>query len=82
MAFPRKKRNDGEGTNLYSLKKCPFCFEMLKLDADKCERCNKKVGSVNKTGFADKPVNWKAYMVSILAWVAFGVYCYWAFVDR
>ncbi len=87
MARAKKKdggsrQDDYDAISMYSLKKCPYCFEMLKKDADKCVKCKNKVGKINRTGFADKPVNWKGYIVSFLAWIAFACYCWWAFFDR
>ena len=38
-----------------------------------------RVGKKGKTGLATKPVNWKAYLISVLAWAAFGLYIWWAF---
>ena len=75
-------KKDYDEIRLYTLKKCPYCFAMMELKAQRCDRCKKRVGSVNRTGFADKPVNWKAYTVSFLAWAAFAYYIWWAFFDR
>ena len=66
----------------YSMKKCPHCFTMLKLDARKCDICKKRVGAVNKEGFAGKSIDWKAYITAILASTAFIVYVWWAFFRK
>ena len=76
-----KKKIISEGL-LHTLKKCPYCFTMLKLDADRCDHCKHRVGPVNKAGFAQKPINWKAYLLSILAWSAFVIYIWWAFFKK
>jgi hypothetical protein len=81
MAKPTKMKSHG-AAGLYSLKKCPYCFEMLNLEADRCGHCKKKVGKINKTGFAEKPTNWKAYIISLAAWAAFAFYVWWAFFER
>jgi hypothetical protein len=60
-------------------KKCPNCYVYLQADADRCHSCGSRVGKRDKTGFAAKPVNWKAYTVSVLAWAAFGLYIWWVF---
>jgi hypothetical protein len=72
-----KKKHDN--IHLYSTKKCPYCYTMLKLDAKQCDICKKKVGAINKVGFAEKRVDWKAYITAVLAWTAFIVYVWWAF---
>lgn len=66
----------------FSLKKCPYCFTMLKLDTKKCDMCKKAVGKVNKAGFAEKYIDWKAYITAFLAWTAFFVYVWWAFFRK
>ncbi len=63
----------------YSTKKCPECLTNLPLNAEKCTSCGKKVGEVEKTGFAKRPVNWTSYIISFLAWVALCLYILWAF---
>lgn len=74
-----KSKKVSDATLLYSLKKCPYCHNMLKLDANRCDGCKNRVGAINKAGFAQKLTNWKAYVVSALAWTAFCVYIWWAF---
>jgi hypothetical protein len=65
---------------VYSMKKCPYCYSMLKLDAHNCDSCKNKVGAVNKAGFADKRFDWKAYLSAALACTAFIVYIWWFFL--
>lgn len=55
---------------------------MLNLNVEKCDRCKNRVGKVTKTGFAEKPTNWKAYTISFFAWAAFAFYVWWAFFER
>lgn len=76
------RKEDLDQIRLYSLKKCPYCFSMLKLNAEKCDRCKNRVGKITKTGFAEKPTNWKAYTISLFAWAAFAFYVWWAFFER
>jgi hypothetical protein len=75
----RSKRS-GNVTQVYSMKKCPYCYSMVKLNADKCDICKNKLGAINKAGFAEKRVDWKAYGIAILASTAFLIYVWWAFL--
>ena len=64
---------------VYSVKICHNCGTPLAVTADTCFSCHHKVGDVGKHGKAKKPVDWKAYVVCIFAWVSFFVYIWWAF---
>jgi hypothetical protein len=79
MLRSEKKR---DATLLYSMKKCPYCYTMLKLNAGKCDICKNRVGEINKVGFAEKRIDWKAYGTAILACMAFIVYIWWAFFRK
>ena len=68
-----------QGTLGIETKKCPECYSYLSADAQRCNICGTRVGKKGKTGLATKPVNWKAYLISVLAWAAFGLYIWWAF---
>ncbi|MCD6184605.1 MAG: hypothetical protein J7K84_02255 [Deltaproteobacteria bacterium] len=68
-----------ENNHCFITKKCPDCLTILPLDAKKCTACGKKVGEIDKTGFAKRPINWMSYVISFLAWVAFCFYIWWAF---
>jgi len=60
----------------FSTKKCWECFTHLPLNAAVCNVCKKKVGKVNRYGIAEKPTDWKAYIIAgfaILLLVAFVV---------
>jgi hypothetical protein len=57
-------------------KKCPYCFVYLPLQAERCHSCKRKVGQADDFGMARKPVDWKAYAICLVAWVAF-VYYIW-----
>jgi hypothetical protein len=48
----------------------------MPLQAQECFSCKKPVGMVNQNGMAKKPVDWKSYLLCILAWAAF-VYYIW-----
>jgi hypothetical protein len=73
-------KKSGNTTLIYSMKKCPYCYSMLKLNADKCDICKKRLGAINKIGFAEKRVDWKAYLIAIVASTAFITYIWWAFL--
>ena len=60
-------------------KKCPYCSSYVKLNADRCDACNRRIGPANPYGVAKKPFNFKSYIIAILAVAAFVAYTYWAF---
>jgi predicted amidophosphoribosyltransferase len=60
-------------------KKCPECFEYVSLSEEICPSCKASLGQVKKSGMAERPVNWKAYIICILAWLVLAVYIKWAF---
>ncbi len=53
----------------FSTKKCYECFTHLPLNATVCNVCKKKVGRVNRHGIAEKPTDWKAYIISGIAFL-------------
>ena len=63
----------------YLTKKCPHCYEYLPLRAKVCAACQKKVGDVDKLGFAKKPVDLMGYLIALIAIVAFSVFMWWGF---
>ena len=63
----------------YTSKKCPYCSEHLPLDARICSSCKKKVGKVELHGMAKKTIDWRAYTLAIISWIALCVYIWWAF---
>jgi len=72
----------GEKTQTYSLKICPFCSTRLPIGVKRCFSCNAKVGKVDDGGRAKKPINWLAYITCFFAWLALGLYIWWAFLNR
>jgi len=69
--------------NLYRTKRCPYCRVNLASHEEKCFSCGHRVGALDpKTGYARVPSRWKNTIVCILAWVAFGVYMWWAFFKK
>jgi hypothetical protein len=63
-------------------KKCHNCFTYLPLHAKVCTSCHKKVGEVDKLGFAKKPFDWRAYLLAVLSMTAFAVFLWWAFFQE
>jgi hypothetical protein len=63
----------------YSIKKCPFCYTHLAAAAERCSACGRKVGPAERTGWAKKPTDWRAYLVAIVFVVAFGWFIWYAF---
>ncbi len=55
-------------------KTCPYCSVPLALNAEECFSCKRKVGKVDKHGIAGKPVNYKAYIICLIIWVALYLY--------
>ncbi len=75
-----KSDSDQKMLKRYETKKCPDCFEVLVLDAKRCTYCNKRVGRVDRNGYARRPTDWKGYTYCILSWLLFGFYIWWAFI--
>lgn len=59
---------------IHKTKTCPYCSVPLALNVEECFSCKKKVSKVNKHGIAGKPVNYKAYIICLIVWVAFYLY--------
>ena len=74
------KGRSQEANEEFTTKKCPECFTYLPLEVEKCSSCGIRVGPVNKFGMASKPFNWGAYLACIVAWLALGIYVWWAFI--
>jgi hypothetical protein len=77
MAPDRSKSRGGSGQ--YSTKKCPFCYTYLPLHANRCTACKKKIGEVDKLGFASKPFDWGGYVIAIASIIAFSIFMWWGF---
>ena len=60
-------------------KKCPYCSTYVKLDADRCDACNRRIGPANPYGMAKKPTNFKSYIIAVLAVAVFAAYLVWGF---
>ena len=60
-------------------KKCPYCSTYVKLNADRCDACNRRIGPSSPYGVARKPVNFKSYLIAILAVAVLAAYLVWAF---
>jgi hypothetical protein len=63
----------------YATKKCPDCYVHLPLNAKECHACKAKVGDVDKLGFAEKPADWRGYLVALVSIGIFVVFMWWAF---
>ena len=74
-----KKRSDSQKKMEYTTKKCPDCYVHLPLNAKVCHACQAKVGDVDKLGFGEKPVDWKAYIAAAIAIAIFAVFVWWGF---
>lgn len=77
--------DDYEGKNgarRFSTKKCPFCFTYLALHVNRCTVCKRKIGEVDKLGFASKPIDWSGYAIAIVSIIAFVVFMWWSFFSE
>ena len=65
------------------MKKCPFCFAYLSIDAKLCTACRKNVGKkVDKYGFAKKSVDWASYIRALSMLIILGLYLWWTFLKN
>jgi len=65
---------------LSAIKRCPQCFSSLAMNEMVCPWCHQRLkASVNKHGYAKKPVNWYSYMTCLLSWLGVAFYIWWAF---
>ncbi len=62
-------------------KRCPYCYTPIKLEAEFCLECKRKVGPVNKLGLAKKPPNYKAYAAAIL-WITVLIIYFWKLFSK
>jgi len=60
-------------------KKCPQCYTYIPLKAEICPSCKTRVGKVDRHGMATKRIEWTSYLICFLAWLAFGLYVFFAF---
>ncbi len=65
--------------NVHMTKKCPYCYAYLPLTVRRCHACKKRVGDVDKLGFASKPFDWLGYLIAILAAAALCIFVWWGF---
>lgn len=74
MAAPKKP------SAAFVSKKCPYCFTYLPLQEERCHSCKRKIGAVDSFGLARKLVDWKAYAICLVAWLAFCYYIWRVFL--
>ncbi len=75
-----KKKKVVKTRRKHSVKKCPECFQYLPLNVKKCSYCKTKLGDVDpKTGLAKRTVDWKAYGMCLISFVALGFFIWWVF---
>jgi hypothetical protein len=79
MVNPDDQSSSKKDSRRYLTKKCPHCYEYLALRAKVCTACKKKVGDVDKLGFAETPVDWLGYLVALLMIAGFSIFMWWAF---
>jgi uncharacterized paraquat-inducible protein A len=74
--MPDDVKEDGV---IYATKRCPECSIYVSLETTKCPKCKTKLGEVDKYGMAKRTIDWTAYLISLLAFLAFAIYMWWAF---
>jgi hypothetical protein len=79
MVDPEEFTHHSKSTVDYTTKKCPHCYTYLPLHASVCTSCHKRVGDVDKLGFAQKPLDWRAYLLAAVTMAAFVIFMWWAF---
>ncbi len=73
------KSHHKEKTQIHMTKKCPYCYAYLPLKATRCTGCHKRVGEVDKLGFASKPFDLTGYLIAIGAIAVFCIFMWWGF---
>jgi len=76
---PEEKKYGKKKTRTHLTKKCPECYIYLPLHAQVCPACKTKVGDVDKLGFAEKPVDWRGYLLAVVSIVVFAIFMWWGF---
>jgi hypothetical protein len=79
MGGPKDSTRRSNPASLHTTKKCPNCYTYLALSARICTSCHARVGDVDRLGFAQKPFDWKAYLLAAVTMAAFAVFIWWAF---
>ena len=79
MVDPDEQSSSKLDSAKYITKKCPHCYAFMPLHAQACPACQKKVGGVDKLGFAKKPVDWLGYLIAVIFIVGFGIFMWWGF---
>ena len=75
-----KKKKTTVDVKTFTVKKCPYCYTHLAVNATRCDMCRKRVGPVESSGWAKKTVDLKAYVTAGVAVTVFLVYFWWAFM--
>ena len=79
MVDPEDLTQRAKSASDYTTKKCPNCYTYLPLRARVWTSCHKRVGDVDKLGFAEKPIDWRAYLLAGITMTAFAIFMWWAF---
>jgi hypothetical protein len=64
MPKAKDKSPKSSAATYHMTKKCPECYTYLPLDADKCSACGKRIGPIDKLGFAQKVTNFRSYLIA------------------
>ncbi len=72
-------RSRGNRDPGYASKKCHSCYVYVPLNADVCPHCKARLGKLGQHGMAEKLTDWKAYVAFAVAFLAFIIFCVYAF---
>ena len=65
-----------------SVKKCPYCYTYVAVEDRRCTSCGKRVGAMDRSGWARKVIDWRAYLGAIVAVIIFLAFYWWAFLGK
>ena len=75
-----KKKKATVDVKTFTVKKCPYCYSHLAVNANQCDRCGYRWGPEESKEWAKKTVDWKSYIIAIGAAALFLGYFWWAFM--
>jgi uncharacterized protein (DUF983 family) len=76
----KKKKVIIESDKSVTTKKCPYCYTYLKVEADRCDSCGKRIGEVDSVGWAKKPFDAAGYLLAVAACGGLVWFVWWAFL--
>ncbi len=80
MARKKKEPSAQVQTKTFTVKKCPYCYTYVAVKEVSCQSCGKRIGAVDRSGWARKVLDWQAYLGAIVAIAVFVAFYMWAFL--